>query len=307
MEDSEEIVLRFAGDLLLVNHYESAVGLDVSRGFREFDLLSTADIGMVNLESPVTLRGTRMEKPFTFRMHPRFLPALNDAGIDIVNLANNHIYDFDSTGLFDTIFYLDSVGMQYVGAGRNFDDAHRPVLAEIKGKRIAFFGYYKGGEAPAAGETEPGVASRELELIQDDIRMARNRDSVDYVIVNLHWGNEKETIPKVEHVEFARQLIDMGVDVIVGHHPHVLQGVEYYQGGIIAYSLGNFIFGGNSRHTYDTAILEISIKNNLLSYGLLPVRIDNWRARNLTGNDGAALVRMVNDLPILLPETSEER
>jgi poly-gamma-glutamate synthesis protein (capsule biosynthesis protein) len=102
-------------------------------------------------------------------------------------------------------------------------------------------------------------------------------------------------------VTFAHRLIDYGVDVIIGHHPHVLQPIEVYKNGIIAYSLGNLIFGGNSRYTYDTALLEIRIGNDEISHAIRPVAVEGWKAREMKGGDARKFIRMVESLP--LPDT----
>jgi len=293
-----EIILRFGGDCVLAERYEDGVNGDTLRAFHGFDLLKTADIAMVNLECPVTTRGTRIEKPFNFRMSPGFLKPFIDGGVDLVTIANNHIYDYDSTGLFDTIHNLDSAGIRHVGAGRTQADAHRPVIYELNGKRLAFLGYYGGGEAPAATASTPGVAHRALPIILDDVRKLREEENADYVIVNLHWGVEKADVPDSDQVSFARGLIESGVDVVVGHHPHVWQAVERYQNGIIAYSIGNLIFGGNSRHTYETALLEIRIQDTELSYTIRPVSVKDWNASELLGPDADRMIGMVQLLPV---------
>jgi poly-gamma-glutamate synthesis protein (capsule biosynthesis protein) len=99
---------------------------------------------------------------------------------------------------------------------------------------------------------------------------------VDFVAVNLHWGTEKATSPDSDQVDFAHHIVDLGADVVIGHHPHVLQAVERYRSGIIAYSLGNLIFGGNSRSSYDTAVLEIRLEQSSINYRLMPVRVSAW-------------------------------
>jgi poly-gamma-glutamate capsule biosynthesis protein CapA/YwtB (metallophosphatase superfamily) len=291
--DSSVVTMRFGGDCLLAVHYESGVGDSIHHAFVDFDVFRTADIAMVNLECPVTTRGSRQKKPFTFRMHPRFLPALSRAGISIVNLANNHIYDFGPLGLFDTISYLDSAGIEYVGAGRDRSEAHRPVVRQIKGKRIGFLGYYGGGEAPAAGKNTPGVAHRSLSLMVNDILALRPK--VDYIVVNLHWGTEKAEHPEQWQMEQARALIDAGADAIIGHHPHVLQGIERYKHGVVAYSLGNLIFGGNSRHTYDTAVFEISLGVEAY-FRVIPIRVEEWRARELGGEEATRVIQRIAKL-----------
>ncbi|MFN0157800.1 MAG: CapA family protein [Bacteroidota bacterium] len=286
----EVVVMRFGGDCLLAEHYERAAMENPGLAFDGFELLSTADIGMVNLECPVTTRGIAVEKPFTFRMQPAFLPALKQAGIDIVNIANNHIYDYGAIGLFDTIEHLDSAGIAHVGAGRTHDEAHQPIVIERAAYRIGFLGYYGGGEAPAATADSPGVARRDVELIQRDIRALKEHDSANFIVVNLHWGTEKADTPDTWQTKVGRAIIDAGADAVIGHHPHVLQGIERYKHGVIAYSLGNFIFGGNSRHTYNTGIFEIKLGAEP-TYTFIPVRVENWRA-TVPADSVAAGIRM---------------
>ena len=290
------VVLRFAGDCLLAGHYEDDAGDSVNLAFKDFDALEAADVAMVNLECPITTRGERVEKPYNFRMHPRYLKALLSAGIDVVNLANNHIYDYGDVGLFDTISYLDSVGIQHVGAGRNKIEAHAPVVKDIRGTRIAFLGYYGGGEAPKATKNQAGVADREIEGIRLDISNARKEKGADFVVVNLHWGTELADTPDVGQIYFAHRVIDAGANLIVGHHPHVLQGIERYKSGVIAYSLGNFLFGGNSRSTYDTALLEVRIRGDSVACDVIPIRVQRWHASRLKGVGALIVVHRIQDL-----------
>jgi poly-gamma-glutamate synthesis protein (capsule biosynthesis protein) len=295
--------MRFGGDVLLASRYEEGVAADRHRAFSDFALFKTDDISMVNLEAPVTLRGVQRKKPFTFRMKPEFLEVLTTAGIDLVNIANNHIYDFSKQGLFDTIAYLDSLGLPYVGAGRTRDHAHRPFISTIKGRKIGFLGYYRGGEAPSATKRAAGVALRDLKLIRRDIRALKEKDSVDYVVVNFHWGTEKAKKPDASQRVFARKVIDYGADAIIGHHPHVLQGIELYKNKVIAYSLGNLVFGGNSRHTYDTGILEIRWSVRGLTHSFVPVRITQWKAGILTGPAADSVMNRVRKLSSIFPKS----
>ena len=287
------VVVLFGGDVVLAEHYERTVGDSIAIAFAALDTLRSVDIAMVNLESPVTTRGTRVTKPFNFRTNPRFLPALTGGGIDIVNLANNHIFDYGDVGLFDTIVYLDSCGVLHVGAGRDGAEARAPVIVRCAGVTVAFLGYYGGGESPAATAATPGVAHRDGTTIVDDIHTIRQR--ADYVVINLHWGTERAPLPDRDQVAFAHALIDGGADAVVGHHPHVLQGVELYRGKPIAYSLGNFIFGGNSRDSYDTALLELTLEEAHVGVRVLPVRVDTWQARMLGGAPGDAVIALVRD------------
>ncbi len=283
-------VLRFGGDCLLAGHYEEAVGEKGDWAFSGFDLLSTADLSVVNLECPVTARGEKVKKPFNFRMNPAFLSALTGAGIDVASIANNHIFDYGKQGLFDTISYLDSVGIWHVGAGRTQEEAATPVIVQAGQRRIGIQGYYGGGEAPAAAGQNPGVVARSLPVILADIDRLHKRDSVDYVVVILHWGTEKATMPDDGQIQFAHALIDGGADAVIGHHPHVLQGIELYKSGVIVYSLGNLVFGGNSRDTYDTGLFEIALGTRSVNYQFIPIRLEGWKLTTLSGR-GAEEVR----------------
>jgi poly-gamma-glutamate capsule biosynthesis protein CapA/YwtB (metallophosphatase superfamily) len=297
----DRVVLRFAGDLLLGGHYADDVGDSVSRAFEEFDALKTADIAMVNLENPITTRGVKVTKKYNFRMNPRFVRAITDGGITIVSIANNHIYDYGKEGLFDTISYLDSAGIRHVGAGRTRRKAHQPVVMNIRGKRVAFLAYYGGPESPAAGLHSPGVARRSIFEVAADI--AGVRDSTDYIVVSLHWGTEKADHPDQGQIAFAHAVINAGADAVIGHHPHVIQGIERYRHGVIAYSLGNFIFGGNSLDSYDTGIFEISLDHDEPQFAFLPVRVHAWRASLLSGEDSASVMDRVRRLSRIFPRT----
>jgi poly-gamma-glutamate synthesis protein (capsule biosynthesis protein) len=245
----------------------------------------------------------RFPKPYNFRMHPRFLPTLTGGGIDIVSIANNHIYDYGPRGLLDTISYLDSVGVRHVGAGRNSMEAHRPVIDTLRGREVAFLAYYGGGEAPGAGRSSPGVARRDLAEVCRDIRSLRDGASSRYIVVILHWGTERATSPDRSQVAFAHALIDAGADAVVGHHPHVLQGIERYGRGVIAYSLGNFLFGGNDRDTYNTGIFEIRLGDGGAGYAFIPVRIERWRASILLGADSLRMIGSMRKLSSRFPKS----
>lgn len=294
--DSAAVILRFGGDVLLAGYYESAMGDGPAHAFDGFPALAGADIAMVNLECPITVRGVKVPKPYNFRMPPKYLGLLAGAGIDIVSLANNHIYDFGKEGLFDTISYLDSVAVRHVGAGRNGEEAYRPVVFNVRGHVVGFLAYYGGGESPGAGKNSPGVARRDLERVVEAIGSVRRDSGAAYVVVNLHWGTEKAERPDASQRTFARALIDAGADAVIGHHPHVLQGIEQYRSGVIVYSLGNLLFGGNSRSTYDTGLFEIRLETGGPQYSFIPVRVADWRAMLLSGSDSASVVEKVRRL-----------
>jgi len=292
--DSGTITLNFAGDVTFANHFEYYVGNRWNYPFEKIPEFAQADLSIVNLENPLTRRGIPAAKQFNFRARPEYTRVLKAGGVDLVNLANNHIYDYSEQGLFDTIYFLDQAGIWHIGAGENLASARKPVVLNIKSVRIAFLGYYglrkHSGSHPASADSA-GTALRSLSYIKQDIQAIR--DSADVVIVNFHWGIEKEHLPETDQIYFAHKTIQYGADLIVGHHPHVLQGIEKYRNGLIVYSLGNFILGGNSRKHEKTAILQIKIDSNskkIASFEMLPVQVDYWQPRLLYGTQKQALL-----------------
>jgi poly-gamma-glutamate synthesis protein (capsule biosynthesis protein) len=288
---------------MFAGSYAADVGVDVHRAFSALPMLKEADLAVINLEGPLTSRGEKVPKPFNFRMPPATTRILTGAGIDVACIANNHVFDYGPDGLFDTISYLDSAGVAHVGAGRNEREAYTPALFTLAGRRVAVLAFYGGGEAPGAVGSKPGVARRDLNRIRRGIGSIR--DSVEYLVVVLHWGTEKATVPDPGQQAFAREIIDAGADAVIGHHPHVLQGIESYRNGVIVYSLGNFIFGGNSRSSYDTGLFEIRLggapadgvrpRERRVEYRFVPLRVDRWQAMSLSGAEAERVMRVMRD------------
>lgn len=142
---------------------------------------------MVNLESCISTRGTKLEKEFNFRMHPKYLPVLKYGGIDIVSVANNNIVDYGLVGMKDTFYYLDSMGIKYVGAGLNLELARKPVVMNIRGKKIGFLAY---SFAFPASNSVWGTAPIDKNIIKEDLKNLKEVEKADFIVVNFHWGNE---------------------------------------------------------------------------------------------------------------------
>ncbi len=272
--DSSATII-FTGDLNLAANFEYAAKHRPIKIFSRWDSIGEYDLMMVNLENAVTRSIDSMDKEFVFKMKPDYLPQLRSAGISIVNCANNHAADFGAEGILETIQRLDSAGIRHTGIGRNLSEARKPVILDINGVRIGFLGY-GGSREFIASRTRPGTTSRSQWLILEDIN--RLRPQVDFVVINLHWGEELETEPDSNQIILAHTIIEGGADLIVGHHPHVLQGIERYLGKIVAYSLGNFVFGGNSRCiNSETAVLKVRFAKDTMEVQAVPVSIRNWQ------------------------------
>jgi poly-gamma-glutamate capsule biosynthesis protein CapA/YwtB (metallophosphatase superfamily) len=295
--------MRFGGDLILAGHYETAAGSNPDLAFEQFDLFRTDDISLVNLECPITARGIKSEKPYTFRMLPSYTASLARAGIDVVNIANNHIFDYGIEGLFDTISYLDSSGIRHIGAGMTVQEARKPVIFALRGLRIGFLGYYAGGEAQSADDSIPGVNRRSLRNVAAGISDLKARDSADYIIVTFHWGKEKAEQPDPEQIWFAHQAIDAGADAVIGHHTHIFSGIERYRKGVIVYSLGNFVFGGKFQTSYDAGIFEIRLGKSSVQYSVIPVRVKKWKARLLEGKSRDEFISQIKERSSAFPAT----
>jgi len=223
-------------------------------------VLRGADIAFANLECSISRRGSPVPKQYNFRANPGYLAAAHSGGgLDVVNLANNHTGDFGTLALQDTIHHVKAAGMVPVGAGYDVAGALTPRVVEALGLRVAFVGFSQIGPISfAAAPGKPGSAWATPQNVRSAVLAARRR--ADVVIATFHWGIEKQTTPSAEQVAAARVAIAAGADAVIGAHPHVLQPIR--SGGprkVIAYSLGNFIFGASSAGTTRTGILELRL------------------------------------------------
>ena len=237
--------LIFVGDIMVAETPGQLIagGEDPFQPFAS--LLSSHDVRIGNLECVVATTGTAEEKPYTFRADPRTLPVLK-RHFDAVSLANNHSGDFGKAAFAEQLALMDTAGLPYFGGGRDATAAHAPWIVERNGVRIALLGYVEfKPRSFEADASRPGVAwSGEDDDVIEDIIAARRVHRADIVIPFMHWGWEDEPDPSPRLRAFARRMIDAGADMVVGGHPHVTQGAEYYRGKPIIYSLGNFLFNG---------------------------------------------------------------
>jgi poly-gamma-glutamate synthesis protein (capsule biosynthesis protein) len=239
------IKIYFVGDMMLTRGVESSVqknfGGDFAKLFENLDELKNADILFANLEGDVSDVGNNVGSKYSFRMNPEVLPALKDAGFDIVSFANNHIGDWNVSAFKDTLKRLDEIGILKTGAGIDKDDAVNPTIIESKGTTFGFLGFSDVGPNWMEAKTEtPGILLASDPNINDIIQNAKTK--CDILIVSFHWGEEYKTTHNKRQEELAHKAIDSGADMIIGHHPHVIQDIGEYKGKPIVYSLGNFIF-----------------------------------------------------------------
>lgn len=244
------------------NQYEIDSAFCASNNFYPFEkigpFMKSKDLVVVNLETP--LAKNHRCKGF-FNSDPQYAVAMKEAGVSLVSLANNHVFDAGENGLLDTMKHLDNAGISYTGAGMNLEDARSGKLITVRGLKFIYLSYTQfciHKYFSIASSEYPGVLPMDTELMIDDIKKAR--ENADFVFVCLHWGYENQPSVHMKQVEIAHLLIDAGADAIIGHHPHVPHGIEIYKRRPILYSLGNFIFGwGVINWTDDNILAEIVI------------------------------------------------
>ena len=256
-------------------------------------VLRAADAAWVNLESPLTdISDPYPGKDVHFQGDPRLAAGLADAGIDVVNMANNHAVDQGPAGLLDAIRRVEAAGVKVVGVGRNAAAARRPAIVRTSGgATIGFLGWtdiiWPGYQAGSG----PGVATARTDMSQVEQAIRRLKRRVDYVVVCFHWGVEYTDMPIADQVSEAHAAIDAGADMVIGHHPHVLQGAQIYKGHFIIYSLGDLVFDHYSLATGQTVLVDAVLSPHGVKVTLIPVYASsNGIPAIVTGAAGRAIL-----------------
>lgn len=281
--ESGLISLGFGGDFSFCDdyvigpaYYERGKGLDGIMDSEIVELMKAFDVMTLNNEFCFSDRGTRNpNKSYTFRAPTNRTFIYHDMGVDVLGLANNHVFDFGETAFYDTLDTVDAAGLQRIGAGRDVDEARKPLYYIINGRKIA---YICGSRAekvyhtPIATETSPGVFG-----IYDDAMMCQTIEEAkansDIVILFVHWGAENETYIEDIIRKQGKNYINSGADVIIGAHAHNLQGVEFYKGKLIAYNIGNYLFNAKDR---DTVLMSVEIDGDgEITSRMLPLKQKN--------------------------------
>lgn len=239
--------LIVVGDIMLGEHAGKALkpgGTDYPFE-ATLPLLSNASIVLGNLEGPLARKSAREDRKYSYKVNPELAAALTRSRINVLTLANNHALDCGRDGVLETLEALVSAGAGAIGAGANQWAAHQPLIRQAGPWRIGLLGYYWNQRCAATVDL-PGVAMDTPEALKADIGVLRDR--VDRVVVTFHWGVPYERQPSRKNRAKARFAVDCGADVVIGHHPHIVQPFEIYHGCPIFYSVGNFTFGSrNSR------------------------------------------------------------
>ncbi len=281
LQPAPVVHLAAVGDIML----DRGLGYNLQQGYLTYPfakvshLFHAADITVGNVESALGSGGEPMPKAYPFRAPPEAAEALALAGFDVVSLANNHGMDYGAETLLEGIDLLKAAGVQPIGAGANRAEARAPYITEVNGLTMAFLGYVNVPvEARSAfdvrtwdaTETAPGLAWGEPDVVAEDVTAVRPQ--ADLVVVVLHSGYEYVEEPSEPQAAIARAAIDAGADLVIGHHAHILQGIEFYNGGVIVYGLGNFAFEIDGDPS--TAILNVWLdENGVRELELIPATI----------------------------------
>ncbi|MCU1378477.1 MAG: putative enzyme of poly-gamma-glutamate biosynthesis (capsule formation)-like protein [Acidimicrobiales bacterium] len=289
---TKQVTIAAAGDV----HGEGRVQKLLDAGGNPFDAiaptLAAADVAMVNLETAVGTSGQAAVKEHTFRAPLSLLAALKSAGVDVVNLANNHALDYGTDALLDTIDRARAAGLLTVGAGRDRAEAYAPVVVRTPGGAVAVVGLSRVLPAGwAAGLGRPGLASA-YDQSAAVAAVRRAAQLAPTVVVMIHWGVELAACPDAAQRGLADALVAAGADVVAGHHPHVLEGFDQRPGAVVAYSLGNFVWYHSNPPTNTTAVLTAtSVEGRVVASDMVPARIDGTGRPRLLAGDDAARVR----------------
>lgn len=294
--DPECVTLGFAGDILFDHNYAAGNAFRQHGNSPEgvigeslLEMMKGADIMMANNEFPYSNRGIPTpEKAYTFRALPETASLLNDMGIDIVGLANNHAFDYGEEALVDSFEAIKNAGVVYTGAGRNIDEASHPVYYITEnGMRIAIINATQierldNPDTKGATAESPGVfRCLDDTLLLERVRQAREKNA--FVIVFIHWGTESTTEIDYLQTQQAKEIADAGANLIVGAHPHVLQKVDYVDGVPVIYSLGNYFF--NSK-TLDTCLMLTTIhRDGAVNIQMVPAVQSGCTLNEATGSE----------------------
>lgn len=303
IKENGEVTISLVGDMLMDGSVRAQINQNGYHYPWEYvrDYFQDGDITIGNLETSITRGGTVWpDKQFNFRSDPENLEAMKKAGIDVVSLANNHSLDYGYDGLLDTLNHIDKSGIFRVGAGKDRGDAFKETIIEKNGHKIGILGFSR--VVPDVGwwatKSRPGLAGAYDPQLPEALEKIKEvKEKVDILIVSIHWGTELQTYPRDIDVVAAKKIVDAGADVIMGHHPHVLQGVEVYKGKPIFYSLGNFVFGVKSELTSSTMIAQVNIINGRVdSLKIIPHKIVGGRPTPYSEEEKLRKIEYINEL-----------
>lgn len=301
-QDDTDVTLMFGG--VEISSSQDAHETNETNDYQQ------ADVAIAALDDPFSPDSSTSDRASS-------LQRLRTSGIDLVSIASDRILQAGEDTISSLSDALDAAGIQTIGAGINRQDARRPEVIEVKGQRIAYFGY-SDSDLRVATRRKAGSNAGSPRQVGSDIEAVR--DSVDWVFVNYHWNQELSETPTEEQIELAHAAVDHGADLVVGYHPTALQGAEIYQGRAIAYSLSSFVFQESAQadadvsekpKTRDTAVLKVALRDRQMQLEFLPVHVKGSTSKIVEGDEGAAVLEKIKqasrefDQPLSSPKILE--
>lgn len=281
-----------------------SMGSGLFRGVAPF--FKSSDFGFVNLESPLTYSGDPQGwKDVVIKGNPALAPAMAKSGINVVTMANNHAGDMGDSGLLDSFKYCKKAGITVVGAGKDLKAAQAGAVLKTDGATAAFLGFSDvlpvGYPATSTSPgTSPGRAN--INAVKAHIRAAAKK--ADYVFVGWHWNFEYKRAPSYLESSEGKAAVDAGADIVFAHHPHLLDGVQAYHGGLIFYSLGNLVFSGFAGETAQTVLVKAKVTPRAIDAKLIPVQVSGSGVPTVaTGSTGLTILQRVKSLSAALGTT----
>lgn len=307
IEEKKEITVSMVGDMIFYWSVESSMkkygdGF-VLEGYGP--LMKKSDIVLGNLETSISKRGKPMEdKQFTFRGRPEVLKVLKDNNFSAVSIANNHILDFGTDAFLDTLDNLKKHELMYAGGGRNREEADKGIIIEKNGMKLGFLAFTKVVPVVEwyAKKSKPGITGAYKAHEEEFVRAIKEiKKNCDVLVVSVHWGKEGSTEIRDEEKYIGHSMIDAGADIIMGHHPHVVQGIEMYKNKPIFYSLGNFIFTRSKLDISNKTMMATVIiddKGNISDMDVIPGNIANGKPTPMEGIAREEFINYLNSLNV---------
>ncbi|MBQ5837200.1 MAG: CapA family protein [Clostridia bacterium] len=289
----------FADGYSVMNRYKTRnKGIEGLVSKEVLDIMRSADVAMANHEFTLTDRGAPVKnKKWTFRGDPKNVSIFGELGVDIVGMANNHAFDYGPVSLTDTLIHLDGANIAHVGAGENLNDAKAPYYYVVNGYVVAIVAGSSIDRFSTRGATDfqSGVFQI-FDTVSMTNEIAAAKKKADYVVAYVHWGVESTTNLTSGQKSMGKAFVDAGADVVIGMHSHCMQGLEYYKGKLIAYSLGNFVF---SSHDLTCGMLKFSIDKdgNIKNVFYPMMQRDNFTYIN-SGENGKTQFESLRSLSI---------
>ncbi len=298
--DAHEVSIAITGDVMLSNNIPEVLNETESAFKGVSNVTSDVDLLLFNFENAATYSNKEVKHENPLSCQPRFVDLVHGNDNTVAALANDHIFDYGISGMRDTIKALDEAKIAHLGVGEDENQSHQNITKEINGRKITIFNYmdpgcidnYTYNEVPYADGLAPGYSAYDSTVAQKQISEAK--EAGDFVIVYMHFGKEYSDAPDDNQKRIAHELIAYGADIVVGSNPHVVQGVEMYNGRPIFYSLGDFVSDSYLENTLDSYFVKIDLAGDSCECTLYPVHLNNCIPYYSEPNDGNALLNSLN-------------